>query len=475
VEAATLQRIFTELNSEAVNDLPAARSKRTEFKFVGCFLKCWKYLGALAILVGLSSCNFDKYSVGGTVTGLLGTGLEIADNGGSGLTFTANGAFVFKDEVSNDGAYAVTVVTQPTNPSQTCTVRNGSGTIDKANITNVLVTCTQAGSYAYVANQTANTISAYAIDDTTGVLTGLSGSPFVDSGTAPWALAVDRNYNFLYVVNNSSDTVSVFSIDTSNGQLTGSGSAISTGTAPTAIAIHPSDQFMYVANSGDNTVSAYTLSNGTATPITGSPYAVGNYPFALAIDLNGNFLYVTNYDDGTVTAFSIDAATGELTAISGSPFGAGAGAVAISIDPTDTYAYVANEKGDSLSAYTLNPTTGALVPLSGSPFSTSSNPESLAVNPGGSEVYVANVTAANELTNYAITPSSGALAVGTPVAAGTFPLSVVVDPGGLFVYAANDTSNDVSVFSVSAATGVLTPVAGSPFVAGAGARSIAIF
>jgi YVTN family beta-propeller protein len=452
-------------------------SNTVDFQPMGCFLKGWKYLATLVtltMLLGATSCSFDKYSVGGTVTGVLGTGLQIADNGGNTLTVTGDGAFVFTSKVSNGDAYSVTVVTQPTNPAQTCAVHNGSGTIDKANIINVFVTCTQAGSYAYVANETDNSISAYAIDDASGVLTSL-GTPVASTGTAPWALAVDPNFTYLYVVNNSSNTVSVFSIDTATGQLASTGATIATGSQPTAIAIHPSAQFMYVANSADNTVSAYTLSDGAATEISGSPYVVGNLPFAMAIDPNGNFLYVTNYDDGTVSAFAIDYTTGALTAIAGSPFGAGTGAVAIAIDPTDTFAYVANEKGDSISAYSLNPSTGALVPLSGSPFSTSSSPESLAVNPGGSDVYVANVTAANEITNYAITPSTGVLTVGTPIASGALPLSIVADPGGLFVYAANETSDDVSVYTVSAATGVLTPVAGSPFAAGAGSRAIALF
>jgi DNA-binding beta-propeller fold protein YncE len=65
--------------------------------------------------------------------------------------------------------------------------------------------------------------------------------------------------------------------------------------------------------------------------------------------------------------------------------------------------------------------------------------------------------------------------LGTTIGAETFPLSVVVDPMGQFVYAANDTSGDVSVYTVDATTGALTAVAGSPFVSGTGARSVAIY
>jgi 6-phosphogluconolactonase (cycloisomerase 2 family) len=99
----------------------------------------------------------------------------------------------------------------------------------------------------------------------------------------------------------------------------------------------------------------------------------------------------------------------------------------------------------------------------------------VAVNPAGSFLYAANVTSKNDLAAYAITPSTGAIALGSTVGAETLPLAVAVDPMGQFVYAANDGSADVSVYTVDSATGALTAVAGSPFASGSGARSIAIY
>jgi 6-phosphogluconolactonase (cycloisomerase 2 family) len=83
------------------------------------------------------------------------------------------------------------------------------------------------------------------------------------------------------------------------------------------------------------------------------------------------------------------------------------------------------------------------------------------------------VTSKNDIAAYSITPLTGALTLGASVGAGTFPLSLAADPGGQFLYAANETSNDVSVFSIDG-SGALTKVPGSPFLAGRGARSIAI-
>ncbi len=122
-----------------------------------------KTLRSFAVLAaaGLASCLFQlEYDVGGTVTGLKGTGLVLQDNSRDDLRVNANGAFTFSSRVAKGNTYQVTVKTQPSNPAQTCTVRDGSGTMAKENITGVVVNCSQAGRYAYVANQSANTISA---------------------------------------------------------------------------------------------------------------------------------------------------------------------------------------------------------------------------------------------------------------------------------------------------------------------------
>src|ERR1700737_4859178 len=67
------------------------------------------------------------YTVGGMVTGLTGSGLVLRDNGGDNLSISAAGTFTFATTVPSGGAYSVTAFTQPNNPSQNCTVTNGTG------------------------------------------------------------------------------------------------------------------------------------------------------------------------------------------------------------------------------------------------------------------------------------------------------------------------------------------------------------
>lgn len=83
----------------------------------------------------------DSFTVSGTVAGLDGNGLVLQLNGGNNLAVSNNGSFTFNTRLADDAAYAVAVLTQPTGPSQTCTVGNASGAIDAANVSNITVTC----------------------------------------------------------------------------------------------------------------------------------------------------------------------------------------------------------------------------------------------------------------------------------------------------------------------------------------------
>lgn len=84
-----------------------------------------------------SQCS---YAVGGTVSGLTGTGLVLQINGGGNASISANGAFSLS-AVPYGATYAVSVLSQPTSPAQSCTVTNGSGTVSGP-VSNVAVVCT---------------------------------------------------------------------------------------------------------------------------------------------------------------------------------------------------------------------------------------------------------------------------------------------------------------------------------------------
>lgn len=92
----------------------------------------------------LVTCAMSEFTIGGTVSGLSGSGLILLNNGNDEVEIDSNGTFTFPDTLPTGAQYSVTVGSQSTNQSQTCRVSNGSGTVGTMNVTSVRVTCTAA-------------------------------------------------------------------------------------------------------------------------------------------------------------------------------------------------------------------------------------------------------------------------------------------------------------------------------------------
>ncbi len=84
----------------------------------------------------------NTYRLGGTVSGLSGNGLKLELDAGELIAIDDDGAFMFDTRLEHGTPWSVSVAEQPTDPDQTCTVVNGSGTIAGATIDNIIVDCT---------------------------------------------------------------------------------------------------------------------------------------------------------------------------------------------------------------------------------------------------------------------------------------------------------------------------------------------
>ncbi|MEP6602044.1 MAG: beta-propeller fold lactonase family protein, partial [Nitrospirota bacterium] len=95
------------------------------------------------------------------------------------------------------------------------------------------VTIHPSGSFVYVANAGSGNVTAYTLDQLSGVLTQVAGSPFTTGGTNPQRVTIDSAGNFAFVSNKNSDTIAVYSINQTTGVLTPvTGSPFPTGAAP---------------------------------------------------------------------------------------------------------------------------------------------------------------------------------------------------------------------------------------------------
>jgi CSLREA domain-containing protein len=79
--------------------------------------------------------------VGGQIVGLSGQGLILQNNGTDDLAPVNDGPFFFPTPISVGEFYEVSVLVDPSNPRQECTVNNNSGTGNGLPVTNVLVSC----------------------------------------------------------------------------------------------------------------------------------------------------------------------------------------------------------------------------------------------------------------------------------------------------------------------------------------------
>src|SRR6516162_4702273 len=90
-------------------------------------------------------------------------------------------------------------------------------------------------------------------------------------------------------------------------------------------------------------------------------------------------------------------------------------------------------------------------------------------------LYVAN-RGSGDVSAYTIDAASGNLTpvAGSPFATGGNPVAIAVDPTGAYAYVANQSSSSISVFAIDRNSGALTPVAGSPFGTPVGPSALAI-
>jgi 6-phosphogluconolactonase len=453
-----------------------------------------------------SAGSGGSYTVGGTASGLLGTGLTLQLNGSSTLTVQANGAFSFPASLASGSPYSVTVTTQPSSPTQTCVLANAAGTLGNAAVSNVLLTCTLSparfaylgthqGIYCYAIDAISNGLVALATPECdTGILTGVAADP-----VAPFAYAASAGVTDPTTNQAQDGTVRAYQVDQSTGQLVRvAGPEAPAGQEPLSVAVDPMGRFVYAGNygygtsivgsSGLGSVSAYTINTttGSLTPVSGSPFAAGYGLDWLVIHPSGKYLYAVNQGSNNVSGFAIDQTSGGLTPVLGSPFPtppsifSTENPTGMAIDPAGRFLFVSSGNTPDLFAFTIDPNTGTLSAVAGSPFSlgcvsfmlqttippTGCSPGGIAVDPSGAFLYVTGGYA-NAVYGLSIDPNTGALTLlpDSPTAAGRYPNFITTNGGVIHVSNNASSPSSVSIFSLNSATGGLAPISGSPVAA----------
>lgn len=476
------------------------------------------------------SCAANSYTVGGTVSGLLpGNSVSLSTTGGS-ATVSANGGFTLGPALVTQTAYTVAVSVQPA--GQLCTVTNGSGTLEGANVSNVAVACTTT---AYTVNATVfgllPTTSLVLQDNGGDNLTVSNGGTFgfkkgvasrstytvtiqtqpsrqdcfVENGTGtiqvsnvtvtvvcPWELAYLPDYYEGQLVAYYLDPVTGGLLETPGSPYSGFGLLA-------GLAISPNGKYLYLSDgyepAGDSVLAfAINQATGDLTQIVGGPFATGANPQSLAIDPSGRFLYagfvgglnadplMPGYPSG-IAAYTIDESSGSLSPIAGS-FGAGTQAYELLIDPSGQFLF----SGDA--EYSINASTGSLSTIAAATTLPSIvNIGGAALDTGGSLDNIIALPSSigppyppNDLFVYSINASTGAIAVsaGSPYALAANAFEIAVTPNGQFAYLLGDGQDcdydqeGIYAFSINQRTGSLAPESAIPCAVQPGTSSIAV-
>jgi 6-phosphogluconolactonase (cycloisomerase 2 family) len=204
-----------------------------------------------------------------------------------------------------------------------------------------------------------------------------------------------------------------------------------------------------------------------AVLIFGHLTATAGYLYLLNDDESGNRIY----------GFSVNETNGALTPLTGFPVSAMLGgdnhivSERMIVDQANARLYVINEVSDTISAFSIDRGTGAITPLPFSPITLPTGGyDTIAVHPSGSPLLAANISSTTPfVASFVITATTATAAPGSPFGfTGTSGFSSEFSVDGNYYYVGGNTGTNIAGFSVDASSGVLTPLAGSPFPAGAG-------
>ena len=138
-------------------------------------------------------------------------------------------------------------------------------------------------------------------------------------GAGPRHFVFHPGGRLAYVINELANTITAFAYDPAKGNLreiqtiTTLPGDFADPNSTAEIAVHPSGRFLYGSNRGHNSLAMYAINpdTGQLNPL-GHALTQGRTPRNFAIDPTGNWILVANQDSASVVVFRVDLRTGRL-------------------------------------------------------------------------------------------------------------------------------------------------------------------
>ena len=288
--------------------------------------------------------------------------------------------------------------------------------------------------------------------------------------------------DYIYVGNGNDPFIAGFGVSSSGALSVLSGSPYNNGVAAQSMAVTPANTFLYAGTTNGIYLYAINGDGSIAVQNSGSAVAQDMVATQMQVDSTGNYLLASGFGTSigaqAIGIYTINTSTGLLTAVGGSPIplytGNGSTPAVVTptgllITPSNSYVYVSlGSLGVQIltlganGALATGSTPSLLLPTS---TSTSPSDQGLASDPLSAFLFVSEINTGLRVLSIG-TGGSLKEVSGSPYAVGTGPTGVIVDPTGSYVYVANKGSNNISAFTLTAASGQLTGIAGSPFASG---------
>lgn len=285
--------------------------------------------------------------------------------------------------------------------------------------------------------------------------------------------------DYAYVVNQSTDTLTALGIGT-NALSTLGTYGLDANLVPTSVAVTIPNTYVYVA--GLDVIECFAIgSSGTLTAVSGGgATAIADFQ-SLAVSPDGQWLLGIDNNPLTPTlyVFGINTTTGVLKLNQALVYSvaSNSGTVAerqVRISPNGAFLAVAlGAGGDAI--FTFNTTTGVATEASVLPLSNGSD-NALAFDPTSGYLFVARgastgTSSGTGIVSFSVAANGGLTQVGSTAASGNTPYSLAVDATGSYLYAANRGDSTISAYAI--ASGNLTQLSGSPYASGGAVTALA--
>jgi 6-phosphogluconolactonase (cycloisomerase 2 family) len=359
--------------------------------------------------------------------------------------------------------------------------------------------------YMWVLGQQYNQIVGFKIDDYTGNLTTVEGSPFASNGSVPVSLVIKPGGRYLYVINQGTggssskagtgQTIALYSVG-GDGTLTFQQTYQSQGYISQWAQFDSTGSYLYVLDEyapGYNATSGLfngpnTTGNGSITAFSSDPttgrlslvtnaqtqlngvntpfFSVGPQPFMMK-SLSG-CLFTVNGGNQTISPLAFGSG-GQLTFTTTQTFITNASKIS-SINGSGSFLFLTDSTANNLDGFTVG-SNCALASLSGGGIynltaSGTTNPSYSFIDSTNKYIYVLNQSSTSttvgtpfsSISAFTINSTNQELQAisGSPYTVGSGPVCMVEDPTNQYLYVSNHNDGTITGKVLDPTTGILS-------------------